>query len=154
MILEHVKCGEGQRGVELFQQMQHEGVQPDHFTFVVALNACASAKTALEEGRCIHQEISSCHSQSNLFVGNSLVDMYAKCGSKKGVQKVFVMMLKHNVVSWSTMILGHMKCGQAPKALKLFQQMQREGVQPDVVIFVSVLNACASAGAPEVQVCS
>jgi hypothetical protein len=27
-------------------------------------------------------------------------------------------------------------------------------VQPDLVIFVSVLNACASAGAPEVQVCS
>jgi pentatricopeptide repeat protein len=61
MILGHVKCGEGQRGVELFQQMQHEG-GPDHFTFVVVLSACASAKTALEEGRCIHQQISSYHS--------------------------------------------------------------------------------------------
>jgi hypothetical protein len=29
---------------------------------------------------------------------------------------------------------------------KLFQQMQHEGVQPDLVIFVGVLNACASAG--------
>jgi pentatricopeptide repeat protein len=121
------------------------GVQPDHFTFVVVLNACASAKTALEEGWCIHQQISSCHSGSNLFVGNSLVDMYAKCGSLEDVQKVFDMMLKHNVVSWSTMIVGHMKCGQAPNAFKLFQQMQHEGVQPDLVIFVGVLNACASA---------
>ncbi len=25
IILGHVKCGEGQRGMELFQQMQHEG---------------------------------------------------------------------------------------------------------------------------------
>jgi pentatricopeptide repeat protein len=91
------------------------GVQPDHFTFVVVLNACASAKTALEEGRCIHQQISSCHSGSNLFVGNSLVDMYAKCGSIEDVQKVFDMMLKHNVVSWSTMILGHVKCGHTHK---------------------------------------
>ncbi len=122
------------------------GVQLDHFTFVVVLNACTSAKTALEEGRCIHQQISSCHSGSNLFVGNSLVDMYAKCGSIEDVQKVFDMMLKHNVVSWSTMILGHVTCGQALKALKLFQQMQHEGVQPDLLIFVGVLNASASAG--------
>jgi pentatricopeptide repeat protein len=72
--------------------------------------------------------------------------MYAKCGSIEDVQKVFDMMLKHNVVSWSTMILGHVTCGQALKALKLFQQMQHEGVQPDLLIFVGVLNASASAG--------
>ncbi len=67
---------------------------------------------------------------SNLFVGNSLVDMYAKCGSIEDMQKVFDMMLKHNVVSWSTMILGHVKCGQAPKALKLFQQCNMKGCNP------------------------
>jgi len=72
--------------------------------------------------------------------------MYAKCGSIEDVQNVFDMMLKHNVVSWSTMIVGHMKCGQAPNALKLFQQMQHERVQPALVIFVGMLNACTSAG--------
>ncbi|CAM6071678.1 unnamed protein product [Sphagnum tenellum] len=43
------------------------------------------------------------------------------------------------------MIVGHVKCGQAPNALKLSQQMQHERVQPDLVIFVGMLNACTSA---------
>jgi len=41
------------------------------------------------------------------------------------------------------MVLGHVKCSQGQEALELFQQMQ-QGVQPNTVTFVGVLNACAS----------
>ncbi len=49
-ILGHVKYGQGQQAVELFQQMQQEGVQPDSVSFVGVLNACASV-VAIEEGQ-------------------------------------------------------------------------------------------------------
>ncbi len=58
--------------------------------------------------------------ESDVFVGNSLVDMYAKCRIMEDVWKVFNRMPSHNVVSWTAMILGHMKCGQGQKALDLF----------------------------------
>jgi pentatricopeptide repeat protein len=45
------------------------------------------------------------------------------------------------VVPWNTMICGHVKCGQGQKALELFQEMQKEGVQPDLRTFVGLLNA-------------
>ncbi len=45
------------------------------------------------------------------------------------------------------MIFGHVKYGQGQKALELFQQVQQEGVEPDSVTFVGVLNACASIAA-------
>jgi hypothetical protein len=49
----------------------------------------------------------------------SLVDMYAKCWSIEDVQKVFNKMPSQNVVTWTTVILGHvLKWGQ--KALELF----------------------------------
>jgi pentatricopeptide repeat protein len=57
---------------------------------------------------------------------------------------VFHEMTSHDVVHWTAMILGHVKCGQGQKALELFQQMQQEGVRTDSVTFVGVLNACAS----------
>jgi pentatricopeptide repeat protein len=41
------------------------------------------------------------------------------------------------------------KRGEGQKALEHFQQMQQEGVQPDPVTFVVVLNACASLQALE-----
>jgi pentatricopeptide repeat protein len=100
---------------------------------------------ALEEGRLAHEQIIQSNCECNVFVVSSLVDMYAKCGSLEDAQKVFNRTPRHNVVSWNAMILGHVKCGQGQEALELYQKMQgEEGVQPDPVTFVEVLNACAS----------
>ncbi len=51
------------------------------------LNACAST-VALEEGRYAHQQIIHSGCKSVIFVMNSLVDMYAKCGSLEDAQSV------------------------------------------------------------------
>ncbi len=50
-------CEMQQEALELFQQMQQEGVQPNSVTFVGVLNVCASV-LALEEGRSVHVQIS------------------------------------------------------------------------------------------------
>jgi pentatricopeptide repeat protein len=123
--------------------MQQKGVQPTLVTLMGVLNACASM-FALQEGRCTHEQIIESGWESDVFVGSSLVDMYAKCGSMEDAERVFNKMLSRDVVTWTTMILGYVKCGQGSKALELFQQMQQEGVQSDPVTFVGVLNACAS----------
>jgi pentatricopeptide repeat protein len=75
--------------------------------------------------------------------------MYAKSGSIEDAWRVFNRMAMHDVMAWSAMILGHVKCGQGHKVLELSQQMQSEGVQPDPGIFVALLNACASVVALE-----
>jgi pentatricopeptide repeat protein len=75
--------------------------------------------------------------------------MYAKCGSIEDAWRVFNKMSSQNVVTWNAMILGHVKCWQGQKALELFRQMQQEGVWPDSVTFVEVLNAYASVVALE-----
>jgi pentatricopeptide repeat protein len=41
---------------------------------------------------------------------------------------VFKNMPSQDVVTWTTMILGHVKFGQGQKALELFRQMQWENV--------------------------
>jgi pentatricopeptide repeat protein len=76
--------------------------------------------------------------------GSSLVDMYAKCGSLEDAWRVFNKMPSWDVVTWSAMILGHVKYGQGQKALELYWQIQQHGVQPNSVTFVGVPNACAS----------
>ncbi|CAK9881683.1 unnamed protein product [Sphagnum jensenii] len=148
MILGHVKCGYGRKALELSQQMQQEGVEPNTLTFVGVLNACASL-AALEEGRHLHQQIIQSGCESDVLVGNSLVDMYAKCGSIEDAWTVFNRMSSRNVVAWNAMILGFLKSGQGQKSLELFQQMEQKGVEPDPVTFVGVLNACASVSALE-----
>jgi len=52
------------------------------------LNACGSLQ-ALEEGRHIHKQIIQSVCKGDVFVGCSLVDMYAKCGSMEDAQSMF-----------------------------------------------------------------
>jgi pentatricopeptide repeat protein len=73
-----VKCGQEQKALALFQQMQQEGVQPDFITFLGVLSACARIEVLGEGG---HMQMIESGFESNAFVGSSLVDMYAKCGS-------------------------------------------------------------------------
>ncbi len=72
------------------------------------LNECASI-VALKEGRWAHEEISQSGWNSDIFVANSLVDMYAKCGSMADAWRVFNKMLSCDVVSWNA-ILGGCAC--------------------------------------------
>ncbi|KAJ7523169.1 hypothetical protein O6H91_18G040000 [Diphasiastrum complanatum] len=148
MIAACVKCGNGKKAVELFQQMRKEKVEPDNFTFVAVINACASI-LALIEGRQVHEQVIRSGFSSDIIIGSCLIDMYAKCGSIDDAYDVFKSMPVRNVVSWSTMISGYVKCGHGQKAIKLFQQMQQELVKPDGVTYVAMISACADIGALE-----
>ncbi len=105
---------------------------------------------SFEEGRCFHEQFSHWSGcKSDVFVENSFIDMYAKCGSMEDWWRVFWKMLLHDAFLWTAMILGYANCGEGDKALQLFQQMQQEGVQPNTVTFLGLLNACASTVALE-----
>ncbi len=78
-------------------------MDPGALTFVGILNACANVM-ALEKGRCIHERIAQSGFESNVFVGNSLVDLYAKFGSIEDAWRVFSRMPMCNVVAWTAII--------------------------------------------------
>jgi pentatricopeptide repeat protein len=98
-------CEMWARTEELCCQMQWEGVQPDSVTFVGVLNACASV-FALEEGRRVHEQIIESGQGSDVFVGSTLVDMYAKCGSMDDACGVFNKLPAPNVVTWNAILAG------------------------------------------------
>jgi pentatricopeptide repeat protein len=143
MISGHVKQGQAQKALELYHQMEEEeAVIPNSVSFVGVLNACADL-LAIDEGRRVHEQIIHTGCELNVYVGCSLINMYAKCGSIADAQRVFDGIPARNLFSWNAMIMAYVKCGQDQQALKLYQQMQREGTQPDAFTFVGVLNACA-----------
>eukprot|EP01018_Ginkgo_biloba_P041292 Gb_07260 [translate_table: standard] len=148
MIGGYAQNGQGEEALKLFQQMQVAGVKPNMKTFVSVLPACASLE-ALKKGMEIHEEIIRSGFQSAIFVANSLVDMYAKCGSIENARNVFDKMHQRDVVSWTAMILAYAQNGYDEVALKLFRQMQLAGVKPDMKTFASVLPVCANLAALE-----
>ncbi|KAJ7549626.1 hypothetical protein O6H91_07G060800 [Diphasiastrum complanatum] len=148
MIAGYARCGQGTQALEMFQQMQKEGVKPDSLTFVAALNACADL-AALEDGRRVHWQVIQHGFEADVVVGSSLINMYTKCGNVEGASKVFTNMSMRDVICWNSMIVGYVKCNQGDKALELFKKMQQEHVETTCTTFVGVLNACASVAALE-----
>lgn len=145
MVMGYTHIGHGEEALKLFSQMQLTGPEPDQFTFSGLLRACVSIVT-LENGKQIHAYIIKTGFESCLFVGTNLVDMYAKCGSLFDSKDVFYRMPERNAISWTAMIGGYAQHGHSKEALKLFEQMQWEGIKPNQVTFLCVLSACSNMG--------
>ncbi|XP_059074204.1 putative pentatricopeptide repeat-containing protein At1g68930 [Cryptomeria japonica] len=135
--------------LKLLSQMQWAGLMPDEFTLGSLLSVCGSF-LALEEGKQVHVHIIRIGLELSTFVGSALVDMYAKCKNIDVARRIFDTMLVHSSVTWTVMIAGYVQNGLGEEALKLFSQMQMEGVKPDQLTLASVLSACANLAALKV----
>ena len=146
MIGGYVQNNDGAESMEVFRKMLQEGVEPDRITYMSILNACCSP-VALEWGKEFHAQALKAGLECDVRVGTALVKMYAKCGSTKDARKVFDKLVKRDVVSWTVMIGAYAESGHVEEAFELFLQMQQEGLKPDAITYLSILNACSSPGA-------
>eukprot|EP00250_Pteridium_aquilinum_P019343 c24392_g4_i3 orf=1-2412(-) len=144
----YVQNGASLKALEMFQKMQREGMKPDKVTFLCVLKA-STMSGAVEEGMLIHDQILRGEFGADVAVGNTLVDMYAKCGALAKAQHVLEELPFRDVVSWSALIAGYAQQGQGEQALKCFKRMQQEGIPPDVVTLCCVLNVCSHLGLVE-----
>ncbi|XP_057815488.2 pentatricopeptide repeat-containing protein At2g13600-like [Cryptomeria japonica] len=129
-----------EKALEIFNQMQQAGVNPNVATFVSILSACARIG-ALEQGMEIHQKIIENGFLSDVVL-NSLIDMYAKCGSMPRAHVLFDKMLDADVISWTAMITGYAQSGVLDKALRLFKEMPKR----NVVSWTAMIAGCAQNG--------
>lgn len=140
-----VQQGEFKEALVMFRRMQAKGFEPDDVTLVGVLNSCANLG-ALELGKWVHLYVDRNRIKADGFIGNALVDMYAKCGSIDQALEVFSGMRCRDVYSYTAMIVGFAMHGQGERALSLFSEMSRVGIKPDEVTFVGVLSACSHVG--------
>ncbi|XP_031249020.1 putative pentatricopeptide repeat-containing protein At3g49142 [Pistacia vera] len=145
MISVYVNNSMPAEAVDLYLQMEEHDIEPDAISIASLLPACGDL-SALLLGRQIHQYVERKKLQPNLLLENALIDMYAKCGSLTEARAVFDQMKFRDVVSWTSMISAYGMSGQGCDAVALFSKMQRSGLSPDSIAFVSVLSACSHAG--------
>lgn len=144
----YIGVGKFREAIDMFRRLLEMNLAPDSFTIVRVLSACTQLGD-LNSGEWIHKCIMEMGMVRNVFVGTSLVDMYAKCGNMEKARSVFDGMAEKDIVSWGAMIQGYALNGLPKEAIDLFLQMQRENVKPDCYTVVGVLSACARLGALE-----
>ncbi|KAH7281174.1 hypothetical protein KP509_36G033700 [Ceratopteris richardii] len=145
LIRGYINCGDPRQALTLFRNMRGEKELHLHgHTTVLMVKACIALKD-VKVGRLIHIDAAKeGFLKNNPSVGNSLLDMYMKCGLLMEAQNLFDMLSSRNVITWTSLIAGYVQNNHGDAALKSFQSMQDSGVTPNAFTFSSVLKACAS----------
>eukprot|EP01018_Ginkgo_biloba_P031601 Gb_28200 [translate_table: standard] len=138
MVAGYAQNGCPREALRIFYQMQRADVKPNSLTLASVIPACGHLALA-QQGKEIHGYIIRRGFESDVFVGNALMDMYVKCGSMKTAQFLFDKMSQRDVVSWNAMIAGYAQLGHFDETLKLFHQMQLAGVKIDVITWNTLI---------------
>ncbi|CBI35582.3 unnamed protein product, partial [Vitis vinifera] len=145
LIVGHSQTSDCSESLSLFSEMQLMGLKQDNVSFMGALSACANL-TAIKQGKEIHGFLLRKLFHIHLFVANSLLDFYTKCGRIGLARNIFDRMTNKDVASWNTMILGYGMLGELDTAIDLFENMRKDDVEYDSVSFIAVLSACSHGG--------
>lgn len=139
------KSGRNEEAVNLLIKMLREGVTPIQSSYPSAIIAAANIGS-LGLGRSIHASALKFLGELGLFLTNSLVSLYAKCGSMEESSMAFKKMHEKNVVSWNALICGYAQNGEGNAAINMYKNMKMMGVRPNSVTILGLLLACNHAG--------
>lgn len=134
------------RAVDLFNELRRMSLTIDNIILCSMLNISANL-ASLVLGRQIHAiAVKKYQSSHDMALSNALIDMYSKSGEMNDANQVFYEMGKKNVISWTSLIAGYGKHGDADMSLKLYKKMEHNGLLPNDITFLSLLFACSHNG--------
>lgn len=134
------------KALSVLHWMVESGELPSTETVASALAACAQLGS-FDKGTSIHGYVLRHGLAVDTPAQNSLITMYAKCGHLQQSSAIFYGMCKRDVISWNAIVSGHAQNGHIREAFFLFNEMRKTLLRPDSITVVSLLQACASAGA-------
>ncbi|KAM7507868.1 hypothetical protein LguiA_018321 [Lonicera macranthoides] len=139
IVVTYVQSGDSRTGLTLFVRMMgmcEFGLKSNVFNLVNILPACASAGVWLR-GKQVNCFMVRTGLVEDVFMGNAIVHIYAKCGLMDGANKVF----------GSAAIAVYAQRGHGYEALDVFREMKLYGSKPNVVNLESFFLGCTFVGA-------
>ncbi|XP_043708043.1 pentatricopeptide repeat-containing protein At5g44230 [Telopea speciosissima] len=138
-------CGPFSEAVPLYNCMRKEGTSPVSFTFCALFKACGTTLD-FDSGRQLHcQTILIGGFESDLYVGNTLIDMYLKCGFLEYGRRMFDEMIDRDVISWTSLIVAYAKSGDMEVAGELFDGLPEK----DMVVWTAMVTGYTQNARPK-----
>lgn len=135
----------GNIAFSFFGKLLRNRIRPDNITMLNLISGCVFLKN-LNICNSILAYLVKEGFDRDVAINNSLIDMYAKCGSISSSKMIFQSLQEKDNVSWSVMINGYGLHGYCEDALSLYSEMRLLGLKIDKITYMSVLSACSHAG--------
>ncbi|KAJ7542135.1 hypothetical protein O6H91_10G091300 [Diphasiastrum complanatum] len=138
MIVGYAQNGLGKEALALFEQMKHEGMQPNKVTFTCVLSACAHSRL-VDEGRCVFDSMCKDHDVTPTKEHYAcMVDLLARAGCWADAE-LFInkMPIQPDSVVWMTLLgaarnHGYVEIGR--RAFDLVVKLEPKNAAPYVLL--------------------
>ncbi|XP_052193415.1 pentatricopeptide repeat-containing protein At4g01030, mitochondrial [Diospyros lotus] len=135
----HILRGLYQEVLILLWRMQAAGFRPNTSSITSALQAIGEL-SVLDFGKELHCHVIRNGLDYDAYVGTSLLDMYVKNDSLTYARAVFHSMKNRNIFTWNSLISGYSFKGQFEEAMDLLNQMEDQGIKPDLVTYNGLVS--------------
>lgn len=144
LIAYFIKHRRSKEAVEMYRLMITNNVLPDEYTLSSVFKAFSDLGLEKEARRSHGLAVILGLEVSNMFVGSAVVDMYVKFGKTREAKLVLDRVEEKDVVLITALIVGYSQKGEDAEAVKAFQSMLVEEVQPNEYTYASVLISCGN----------
>ncbi|KAH7291593.1 hypothetical protein KP509_29G023300 [Ceratopteris richardii] len=149
LISECIECGRFEDVVVLYKGMMDDFVEPNDYTIVSLLRACAATQD-LAEGMRLHDAAHRMEFMVYGHVGSALINMYGKCWCREEAENVFNMLPRRDSVSWNALLTVYTEQADGDRALHAYNCMQLEGAYTNKQTHLIALRACCASAEKEV----
>ncbi|CAF1590383.1 unnamed protein product, partial [Didymodactylos carnosus] len=94
-------------------------------------------------GRNMLSQLSSIH---DTIVLNAALHMFMSCADTTTAEQLFNRIKTKDIASFGAMMKGYNMNNDSFKVLTLFERLIEDEIEPDIITFVLVINACAQIG--------
>ena len=142
VIAGNAQNGMYEEALEMVREMGDANLKPDSFTLSSVLPIFAEYVDVIK-GKEIHGYAIRHGHDADLFIGSSLIGMYAKCTRVEDSCWVFNLLPRRDGISWNSIIAGCVQNGLFDEGLQFFRKMLKAKIKPMHVSFSSIMPACA-----------
>ncbi|KAK6797314.1 hypothetical protein RDI58_005016 [Solanum bulbocastanum] len=103
-------------------------VFPDKYTFTFIVKACATMENA-KQGEQVHGLVTKIGLEEDVYVYNTLVHMYAKCGCFGVSRGMIDGLIEDDVIAWNALLSVYAERGLFELARELFDEMPVKNVE-------------------------
>lgn len=129
--------------VLLYRDMLRSGgTRPDNYTYPLLIKSCARLSLRWI-GHGILGHVIQLGFDLDVYVHNAVIHMLVSCGELDLAHKVFGESCVRDLVSWNSLINGYVRSGKAHQALRIYKEMEAEGIRADEVTMIGVVSSCA-----------
>ncbi|KAH7352910.1 hypothetical protein KP509_19G069600 [Ceratopteris richardii] len=131
--------------LELFYRMQREGVMVDKVTYISILGASTLEIPEVDVLR-LHTYLTGSNIGADVALSSAFINMYGKFGKLTDALRMFVSGPKHEIDTWNALITVYSQSGCGHESFEIYFKLQKEGLVPNSITYVSLLSGCSHAG--------